>query len=140
MLSKKLERINSLEEQIKKLENQKKSIMQKYKEQERKERTHRLCNRGGLLESIFPDTLKLTDGQLKVFLEKTLLTDYAKHRYNDAISKNSVTDNGNTPSKQANSQPNQTMTSAKKAGSFETVKSEPTPQTSIYVEDDEGEG
>ena len=72
------ERIGTLEEKIQQLENQKKVLLQKQKADERKARNHRLCKRGGHLESIFPDTIPLTDEQFYKFLDKTLLTDYAK--------------------------------------------------------------
>ncbi len=66
----KLEKIAGIEETMRQLENQRKQLLQQYKEQERKERTHRLCKRGGLLESIMPDTVTLTDEQFRTFLEK----------------------------------------------------------------------
>jgi len=82
----KLERAEELEAKIRKMENERKELLQKHKEDERKSRTHRLCKRGGLLESIFPDTLNLTDDQFKNFLEMTMLTEYTRLRYNDARS------------------------------------------------------
>ena len=71
----KLEKIAGIEEEIRQLENQRKQLIQQQKEQERKERTHRLCKRGGLLESILPDTVTLTDEQFKIFLEGVLFSD-----------------------------------------------------------------
>ena len=82
----KLERAEELEAKIRKMENERKELLQKHKEEERKSRTHRLCKRGGLLESIFPDTLNLTDDQFKNFLEMTMLTEYTRSRYADARS------------------------------------------------------
>ena len=74
----KSERIMSIEEQIAQLENQKKRLARAQREDERKARTHRICERGGHLESILPDTVNLTFEQFKVFMEKTLLTDFAR--------------------------------------------------------------
>jgi len=72
------ERIDSLQEKIQQLENQKKVLLQKQKDDDRRARNHRLCKRGGYLEKIVPDTIPLTDEQFYQFLDKTLLTDYAK--------------------------------------------------------------
>ena len=73
----KLEKIAGIEEEIRQLENQRKQLLQQHREQERKERTHRLCKRGGLLESLAPETVTLTDEQFKTFLEKTITSGYA---------------------------------------------------------------
>lgn len=69
MLNKKLERINNLEENIRKMENQRKTLLQQYREQERKDRTKRLCKRAGFLESILPDTIKLSDERYEAFVK-----------------------------------------------------------------------
>ena len=55
-----------------------KRLLQQQKEQERKDRTRRLCKRAGLLESLLPDTIPLTDEQFKTLLEKALLSDYSR--------------------------------------------------------------
>ena len=78
MAKTKIERIAGLEEQIKQLENQRKQLVQKQKEQERKDRTRRLCRRMGLLESMLPDTIPLTDEQFKTFLERTTANDHGR--------------------------------------------------------------
>ena len=72
------EKISSIETEIQQLENQRKKLIQQQKEQDRKDRTRRLCKRAGLLESLLPDTISLTDEQFKIFLEKTLLTDFTR--------------------------------------------------------------
>ena len=72
------ERIETLQEKIQQLENQKKQLLQKQKAQERTARNHRLCKRGAYLESIVPDTISLTDEQFYQFLDETLKTDYAR--------------------------------------------------------------
>lgn len=73
-----MEKIADIELQMSQLENQKKQLVQQYKEQERKDRTKRLCKRMGLLESMLPDTITLTDEQFKIFLEKTIFSESAK--------------------------------------------------------------
>ena len=72
------EQIESAQVEIRQRENRLKELLQKQKVQERKERTHRLCERGGYLESILPESVLLTAEQFKTFLDKTLLTDFAR--------------------------------------------------------------
>lgn len=78
MAKTKTEKIASIEEQIAQLENQRKQLQQQQKEQERKDRTKRLCRRMGLLESLLPDAIPLTDEAFKTLLEKTILTEQSR--------------------------------------------------------------
>ncbi len=78
MAKTKTEKIAGIQEQIAQLENQRKRLEQQQKEQERKDRTKRLCKRMGLLESMLPDTIHLTDEQFKSFLEKTVTTEHSR--------------------------------------------------------------
>jgi len=78
MAKTKNEKITSIEEQIRQLENQRKKLLQSQREQERKDRTRRLCQRGGLLESMLPGTIPLSDEQFKSFLEKTVANDFGR--------------------------------------------------------------
>ena len=68
----------SVEEQIKQLEKQRNTLLQKEKAEERKMRTHRLCKRGGIVEKLLPDLVTLTDTQFDIFVEKVLLTAHTK--------------------------------------------------------------
>lgn len=77
MAQSKVEKIASIEQEIKQLKERQKQLLQQHNLQERKDRTKRLCKRAGLLESMLPDTIPLTDEQFKTFLEKTVLTDMA---------------------------------------------------------------
>jgi len=77
------EQITAAQEEIRQKEARLKEMMQKQKEQDRKARNHRLCERGGYLESIMPDTIPLTAEQFKTFLDKTLLTDHARRILNN---------------------------------------------------------
>ena len=77
------EQIESAQNEIRQRENRLKELLQKQKAQERKERTHRLCERGGYLESILPESVSLTAEQFKTFLYKTILTDYARRTLAD---------------------------------------------------------
>ena len=72
------EQIESAQKEIRQRENRVKELLQKQKVQERKEQTHRLCERGGYLESILPESVSLNAEQFKTFLDKTLLTDFAR--------------------------------------------------------------
>jgi hypothetical protein len=84
MTKTKRERAEELAVRIEEMSNRKKLLLQEAKEEERKNRTHRLCKRGGLLESLLPDTLNLDDDQFRNFLEMTMLTTYARDRFSDA--------------------------------------------------------
>lgn len=72
------ERIESVQEQIRQLENQKKRLMQEQKEQARRARTKRLIERGAILESLLPEADAFTNEQIKAFLEKTIRTESAR--------------------------------------------------------------
>ena len=72
------ERLATLIADIGKLENQKKQLLNEKKAQEKKDRTHRLCQRAGLLEKMLPGTIMLTEDQFKIFLEKTVANDFGR--------------------------------------------------------------
>jgi len=72
------QRIMDTELEIEQLINYKKELLQQQKEEERKARTKRLCERAGYLESILPNTVSLTKEQFQTFLDKTLLTEFAR--------------------------------------------------------------
>ena len=78
MAKTKLEKITSIEEEIRQLENRRRQLVQEQKAQERKDRTKRLCRRMGLFESLVPKTIPLTEEQFKTFLEKTVCADHAR--------------------------------------------------------------
>ena len=58
-------------------ENQLKQLLQKQKEAERKARTHRLIDRGAMLESMIDRADALTNEQIKVVLTAALGTEAA---------------------------------------------------------------
>ena len=68
-----LEKIESIKEEITQQQNQIKKLLQEQKAQDRKDRTKRLCQRMGLFESLLPETIALTDEQYKTFLEKAIM-------------------------------------------------------------------
>jgi len=102
MAKTKVEKIRGIEEQIHQLENERKRLLQQHREQERKARTNRLCKRGGLLESMLPDTIALTDEQFQTFMEKTMLTPFTR-RILDELTKRSA-DTGTTQGTQSAAQ------------------------------------
>ena len=71
-------RRSSIEEEIRQLENKKKRLIQEQKEQERKDRTNRLCKRMGFIEKLLPDTIPLTEEQFKTFVEQTIATEHSR--------------------------------------------------------------
>jgi hypothetical protein len=72
------EQIEAAREKIRQDENRLKELMQKKNTQDRKERTHRLCRRGGLVEKLLPDLAKLNDEQFNIFVQKTLMSGFAE--------------------------------------------------------------
>ena len=73
-----VEKIEETKAKITQYENHMKQLVQKQKADERKARTKRLCSRAGLLESMLPDTIALTDEQFKSFLERTTANDFGR--------------------------------------------------------------
>jgi chromosome segregation ATPase len=78
MAQTKAEKIESLKEQIEQLQNKQKRLLQEQKKAERTARTKRLCRRMGLIESMLPETIPLTEEQFKTFLEKTITTEQSR--------------------------------------------------------------
>jgi hypothetical protein len=66
------EKITDIEEQIARLTNRRRELMQKSKAQERKARTKRLIERGAIAESLIPGADEMTDEQFRSFLDKIL--------------------------------------------------------------------
>lgn len=78
MAKTKAEKIAAIELQMTRLENQRKKLIQEQKQQERKDRTKRLCKRMGLFESMLPESISLTDEQFQIFLEKTIAAEHSR--------------------------------------------------------------
>lgn len=58
-----------LEKEIQQLEHRQKILLNKKTNAERRERTHRLIERGAILESLFPETTTMTGEEVKAFLQ-----------------------------------------------------------------------
>lgn len=91
MTKTKTEKIADIQAQIEQLKNQEKRLVQQQKEQDRKDRTKRLCKRMGLFESMLPDTIPLTDEQFKTFLEKTIATEHSRRILDGLTAQNATT-------------------------------------------------
>ena len=91
MAKTKIEKIASIEEEIKQLENKKKRLIQEQKEQERKDRTNRLCKRMGFIEKLLPGTIPLTEEQFKTFVEQTIATDHSRRILDGLTAQNAAT-------------------------------------------------
>ena len=66
------EKITDTQLKITQYENQKKRLIQEHKEQERKDRTRRLIERGAIAESLIDGAETLTNEQFKSILETAL--------------------------------------------------------------------
>lgn len=106
MAQSRIEKIASIEEEIRQLKERQKLLKQQHNLQERKDRTKRLCKRMGLFESMLPETITLTDEQFKSFLEQTAATEHSRRILDELTARNAATDNpqgtgmteqGNTP-------------------------------------------
>lgn len=91
MAKTKTEKITSIEEEIRQLENRRRQLVQEQKAQERKDRTKRLCRRMGLFESMLPDTITLTDEQFKTFLEQTVAAEQSRRILDELTAQNAAT-------------------------------------------------
>jgi len=69
--------IESIQEEIRQLENQKRKLLQQQKEQERKARTKRLIERGAILESLIDGVETLSNEQIKSLLAVALNSESA---------------------------------------------------------------
>ena len=72
------EKIEETKLQIVQYKNREKQLMQCEKQEERKLRTRRLIERGAIIESIFSETVSLTNEQFKTFLVQTINNDSAR--------------------------------------------------------------
>lgn len=65
-----MQRPETVREKIRQLENRQKILLNRKANVERKARTHRLIERGAILESVFPEIVPMTGEQVKTFLEE----------------------------------------------------------------------
>ena len=86
-----LEKIAAIEAEQSKLAEQRKTLLEAERAQARKDRTRRLCQRGGLLEKMLPDTIPLSDEQFQTFLEKTVANDFGRRTLEKFTAQNATT-------------------------------------------------
>lgn len=60
--------VKAVRKKIRQLENRQKVLLNKKTDAERKERTHRLIERGAILESAFPSVIPLSNEEARAFL------------------------------------------------------------------------
>ena len=63
---------------LRQLENREKMLRQKLSVEERKARNHRLCKRGGFMESLVPELIAMPDEDAKAFLRLALTSEPAQ--------------------------------------------------------------
>ena len=120
------EKIEAAKAEIKQKEALIKKFLQQQKAQERKDRNHRLCKRGGLVEKLLPDLIKLSDEQFQVFVDKTLLTRHTKNILAELVPPESnANDNQQSNTNAAHDGNTATTTPAETQSHSETV---PTPK------------
>ena len=66
------------QKKIRQLENREKMLRQKLSVEERKARNHRLCKRGGFMESLVPELIAMPDEDAKAFLRLALTSEPAR--------------------------------------------------------------
>jgi len=117
-----LEKIANYDEEIAKIKNKQKSERQKHNKEERAKRTRRLCSRHGLLESMLPEIIEITEEQYKAFLEKVVTNDYGRDILNKIIAKG---DKNGTPKAPTGAEQNVSTPTAKPTATDQNAANPP---------------
>ena len=72
------DQIGKINEQIKQLQNKKKTLLAKESEEKRKKRTRRLIERGAILESVISNAEDFSNEQLQALLIEIFSSEFAK--------------------------------------------------------------
>ena len=72
------DQIGKINEQIKQLQNKKKTLLAKESEEKRKKRTKRLIERGAILESVIGNAEDFSNEQLQALLIEIFSSEFAK--------------------------------------------------------------
>jgi len=72
------DKISKIDAQIAQLNTRKKQEIQKQKAADRRARNNRLYRRHGLVESMMPELISITDEQFKTFLERAVCNTYGR--------------------------------------------------------------
>ena len=114
------ERIEAARVEKQQAEARIKELLNQQKVQERKDRNHRLCKRGGQVEKLLPGLAELTEEQFETFVQKTLLTGFAEKVLRGLSSDGTVDDTVSKPTETAKNVSAdsgvETSTSARAAG------------------------
>ena len=70
--------IENGKKKLRQFENREKMLRQKLSKEERKARNHRLCKRGGFMESLVPELIAMPDEEAKAFLRLALTSEPAQ--------------------------------------------------------------
>lgn len=70
--------IEQAEKKIRQYENKEKILDRKLAIEKRKERNHRLCVRGGFMESLVPELITMTDEDAQTFFRLALTSEPAR--------------------------------------------------------------
>ena len=70
--------IEDSKKKIRQFENREKMLRQKLSKEERRTRSHRLCVRGGFIESIVPELITMTDEDAQTFFRLALTSEPAR--------------------------------------------------------------
>ena len=60
------------------MQNEMKRLQNQHRAEERRARTHRICKRGGLIESLLPDTIGLSDERFSDFIKRSTANDHGR--------------------------------------------------------------
>lgn len=82
------EKIAKAEEEIRQLQNRKRKLLNQKKDAERKARTHRLIERGAILESLLDKAEQYSNEQIKGLLEIAFQTAQAKEHLREIEKEN----------------------------------------------------
>ena len=78
-----------LREDKQRVESRIRALQNQIKEEDRKAMTHRLCTRGGMLESFLPDPENITDGTVMDLLKKLFDLPAAKKLVSEVVNQSS---------------------------------------------------
>ena len=88
MVKNRLAKVETLDEQIAKLQEQRKQELQKHRQEERKEQDKRRRTRGEILEKLMPDIVNLTIEEFTAFINKTTANTFGRDKLAEIIKAN----------------------------------------------------
>ncbi|MCL2838297.1 MAG: DUF3847 domain-containing protein [Oscillospiraceae bacterium] len=74
------ERIAAAQKKIESEQNHLDKLLKEHKEKEDRARTHRLCRRMGLIESMLPELKTMTDEQFEKFVKMTTANNFGREK------------------------------------------------------------